>query len=340
MNTITEADKVLSERKCIICGKSESDFEKNDSWSEEHIIPEALGGDIKINDCCKKCNSLLGETIDANFVNDEMTEIIRLKLKIKGKKNIVPNPFKKEIDNFYSNMPDIKGHLIFNENGDFEKFDITNKHIVDKENFLGIPGIKGELVINDTIIPLNNTENCFVLVGNKGDEEELWKAAKKNTERNDRHPIAQMLFEVDGGDVSNKCEVGWTKEGREKFAKWNWSPELVKIAYEITYFALKNCSLGEEYLADPRAKDMQKFLKAYIYEETMSPTLKITLSDTDVSIKDVKKDISIRWCCSKENTLCCRVNIFNYAWGTVVVADDAAKFQKDLEKYLEHLGST
>ena len=46
--------------KCIFCGKTEAEFDKNNCWTEEHIIPQALGNEtLKIFNVCKNCNCLL-----------------------------------------------------------------------------------------------------------------------------------------------------------------------------------------------------------------------------------------------------------------------------------------
>ena len=45
-------------KKCIFCGKTEAEFDKHNCWTEEHIIPKALGNEtLRIFNVCKKCNS-------------------------------------------------------------------------------------------------------------------------------------------------------------------------------------------------------------------------------------------------------------------------------------------
>lgn len=286
-------------KKCIICGKPESKFGKDNLWSEEHIIPDALGGKIKITDCCKKCNSLLGKKVDANFINYKMTEFIRCKLKIKGK-NGVPNPINQLEDHF---IPGLKGHFILNENGDFEKFEFIKKPIVD-------------------------TENCLAFAGNKVDEEKMWEALKKNEERNNRKPVARVQIEVCVRETPRPYMwAKWSKDARDSFAVRYWMPELVKIAYEFTYYALKEYSLSEEYLDDSIAKDIQNFLNTLIYEKNLDSVNIPTDIELYASTKSVKKENSISFY-SEGNNIICKVNILNYAFGEVVVAGDADKFSK------------
>lgn len=46
---------------CIFCNASEN-------FSEEHIIPESLGGSIVIRNVCRACNSVLGSEVDVELV--------------------------------------------------------------------------------------------------------------------------------------------------------------------------------------------------------------------------------------------------------------------------------
>lgn len=72
--------------KCIIC-----EFEKDKkAFSEEHIIPDSLGGTIKISDVCKECNEKMGIYIDSPFVNYFFNRCYRVNNKIEGKKGAIP----------------------------------------------------------------------------------------------------------------------------------------------------------------------------------------------------------------------------------------------------------
>ncbi len=91
--------------KCIICGKNSVDLGDNNPLTEEHIIPKALGNNsLKCCFLCKTCNSRLGDTIDATFINSFDIQLIRRQLGIKGR-NGIPNPFAKGKD---SNGHDIR----------------------------------------------------------------------------------------------------------------------------------------------------------------------------------------------------------------------------------------
>ncbi len=65
--------------KCVIC--DEEILEK----SEEHVIPEAIGGKITFNGICKTCNKKLGAKVDFSFTENALMVFIRAYLGIKNK---------------------------------------------------------------------------------------------------------------------------------------------------------------------------------------------------------------------------------------------------------------
>ncbi|SEQ02529.1 HNH endonuclease [Amphritea atlantica] len=75
------------EKYCIICR------EESDNFSDEHVIPDALGGYYHIYTVCKECNSDLGSSVDAKLVNHQFAEFQRYLLGLTGKSKKLPNPF-------------------------------------------------------------------------------------------------------------------------------------------------------------------------------------------------------------------------------------------------------
>lgn len=73
--------------ECIICREEQTDF------SDEHVIPDSLGGYYHIYTVCKQCNSKLGEHVDDKLVNHKFADFQRFIHGIKGKSGKVPNPF-------------------------------------------------------------------------------------------------------------------------------------------------------------------------------------------------------------------------------------------------------
>lgn len=72
---------------CMICRKD------NVELSDEHIIPDSLGGVMHTYRVCKTCNSdLLGRKIDPLLTNHILIELVRFAKRIEGKKGGIPNP--------------------------------------------------------------------------------------------------------------------------------------------------------------------------------------------------------------------------------------------------------
>lgn len=72
--------------KCIICGNPAADL------TDEHVIPDSIGGYYHIYSVCKDCNSKLGDNVDTHLVNHWLIQGKRHLLKIPGKSGNIPNP--------------------------------------------------------------------------------------------------------------------------------------------------------------------------------------------------------------------------------------------------------
>lgn len=72
--------------KCIFCLN-------NAEPSEEHVIPDSVGGRLTICEVCKECNSSLSKNIDGPFSNFWYIRLVRYALQIGGKRGKIPFPF-------------------------------------------------------------------------------------------------------------------------------------------------------------------------------------------------------------------------------------------------------
>lgn len=97
MNTvkIMEITKTLIAKKhifskCIICKCVFGDDGKNPQ-SDEHIIPEFLGGKLKIGMVCKICNNAMGSGFEDRIAQSFLGKAHANKYQIKGKSGKVPN---------------------------------------------------------------------------------------------------------------------------------------------------------------------------------------------------------------------------------------------------------
>ena len=72
--------------KCIICHRDGQEM------SDEHVIPEAIGGYYHIYSVCKDCNSKLGYQVDKHLLNNWFTDAKRNEHNLPGKSGKVPHP--------------------------------------------------------------------------------------------------------------------------------------------------------------------------------------------------------------------------------------------------------
>ncbi len=100
--------------KCIICRKIRSNF------TEEHVIPDAIGGRYVIHTVCKACNDRLGRKVDLLLTDHYFTKFFRLYQNLPGKSGKLPNPF----DGTHSvkGESDTRVRLELNEDGHLTPF--------------------------------------------------------------------------------------------------------------------------------------------------------------------------------------------------------------------------
>lgn len=73
-------------KKCIICNTEKEE----DKFNIEHVIPESAGGSFEIDNVCEECNSLLGSTMNNNFLDNFFVKVYLSKFDIKSKKGKLP----------------------------------------------------------------------------------------------------------------------------------------------------------------------------------------------------------------------------------------------------------
>ena len=71
---------------CIICHRDEVEL------SDEHVIPDAIGGYYHIYNVCKNCNSNLGNCVDSYLLKHWLIIGARHNKRLAGKTNKIPNP--------------------------------------------------------------------------------------------------------------------------------------------------------------------------------------------------------------------------------------------------------
>lgn len=72
--------------RCILCRRDGLEM------SDEHVIPDAIGGYYHIYSVCKECNSRLGSKVDKYLLDNWLTVVKRNEYHMAGKTGVVPHP--------------------------------------------------------------------------------------------------------------------------------------------------------------------------------------------------------------------------------------------------------
>lgn len=211
----------ITKKKCIFCEKTEEKFDKNNCWTEEHIIPQALGNEtLKIFNVCKECNSGLGTYVDNYFVNHMFIKLIRQKLGLKGKSGKIPNAFKEGKDK--------DGHLIRVD----ENYQPTIVPYIEKSDthvkIVASSTVEARLMAEKTLSRMKLPKNQIQDALDKVDDIEF--------------EYFQPMLQYD-------CTVEFNR----------FYLEAIKIAFEYAVY-----KLGDDYLKDSRAIEIQQLLKGAI----------------------------------------------------------------------------
>ncbi|MFC0779886.1 HNH endonuclease [Flavobacterium sp. HJSW_4] len=277
-------------KKCIICFKEKEINEFN----EEHIFPEAIGGNLKIYDCCKLCNSKMGAIIDSELTNNEYIKIVRFLLKIKGKNGII-NPFNSLSNSAFEG---IKGKLIFEKSGKYSKFEIIQKTTIETEKSLQI------------VCDSDNMEGMLKTINKK--------IAKSNQPPFTIEDLRKNTTSIPHPKL-NYINIIINQENDDK-ALIYLIPELLKITYELGYYHFK-----EKYLNDPTSIAIRNAI-----EEIISGKLIID-RPTSIEIdgfnwKDIKRYNSYQFLI-KNNKIMCHLNILNFITARIVLSENSNNYE-------------
>ena len=78
--------------KCIICLSPHDETDNDKILTDEHIVPEFIGGKIVVKNVCKECNSTLGHSLEGPLSKNIYFRMYGYNNGIKGKKNKLTNP--------------------------------------------------------------------------------------------------------------------------------------------------------------------------------------------------------------------------------------------------------
>jgi len=230
--------------KCIICR-----FEKpQESFNDEHVIPDSLGGYYHIYSVCIDCNSRLGENVDAPLVNNKLSELYRFSQEIAGKSGKIPNPFAGTFTQ--KDAPNKKARLDVGKDGKLEVYHAPE--VTWKED----------------------GEKLFLRVSvDSKDESRLDQIVAKALSRKNIPPEAilrgERAVEIDASPFTSQWSMDLVK----------FKIGLLKIAYEFaidtipTYFDDENAKLISDILQHAKYNEALKYVKIGngLQEEIWSP---------------------------------------------------------------------
>ena len=207
---------------CIIC-RIEKDKKE---FSDEHVIPDALGGYYHIYTVCKSCNSILGQKVDSKLTNHIFSKYQRNTLNLKGKSGKVPNPFDGT-------------HIIKNDNNRKVRFEMDDKGIP-------MPYLLPEVEVE------KEEDKTVIKISIDGDDKDkfnsiLEKTLKRNGISTDTHKID---YDLDKHIKKFKPII----KMEHKLDVRDFKIGLLKIAYEFAVDKLP------EYFVDQKAKDISNAL--------------------------------------------------------------------------------
>ncbi|MGG5218508.1 HNH endonuclease [Rahnella variigena] len=205
--------------KCIICRKDK------DNMSDEHVIPDSIGGYYHIYNVCRDCNSHLGTKVDALLINDKITQFYRNAKSIKGKKGHIPNP----LSDIFTDVSDSRQKMTFKRSTDNEllPYIIQSNEVIRND----------EGVIEKITISLDEGEAKKV-------EVELDKILRRN--KLTREQIAGVT--VEKRVVSSSFKTTWSLNLN------SIKLSILKIAYEYAVDKIPG------YIDDPSALKISQIL--------------------------------------------------------------------------------
>lgn len=170
---------------CIICR-----LEK-DNMSDEHVIPDSLGGYYHVHTVCRDCNSLLGTKVDTHLINNKFGELYRSRYNLKGKTGGIPNPLGGVFTN--EEDPEIKATYRRKKDGSYEPYFMPYSKLI-KDNAGNVIGLTMSLDESD----LGQQELILkkILERNNLRESDIIKTETKKVENNSAYKSTwSMNFE-------------------------------------------------------------------------------------------------------------------------------------------------
>lgn len=218
--------------KCIICN------EIKENMSVEHIIPDAIGGNITIETVCKDCNSRLGSKVDCALTDDPFILYLRNIFEIKDKNGNLVDLTKR------LPLKDETGKRIVIKKGDGELFPKiytgnTSPYVKITKTTEGKHKI--EFRGSDVESILTKTKREFDKEGIPFCESDVRDKLTEQVKEN-------LSLELTPVEYNGQVDLD------------KYIPCILKIAYEAAFYML-----GDKYTNDSVGEEIRQYLYDYIY---------------------------------------------------------------------------
>jgi hypothetical protein len=211
---------------CIICREEKEEF------SDEHIIPEAIGGCCHIYNVCKNCNSIMGNKVDDKLVNHMLSKHMRFRNGLKGKTGEIPNPF-------------VGTHHL--ENDSSKKYQL----LPDEKSI-----IRPYMLPRTCEEEINKNEYRIVISVDDKDINKVDDILNKKLER-----LGLNINQIISKESIQDAEKELTIETHNNFDLEKYKIGLLKIAYEFAVSKIAN------YFNDEIAVEISHVLKNAAYDQ-------------------------------------------------------------------------
>jgi hypothetical protein len=282
--------------ECIFCRQ----LKNQEEFSDEHIIPEAIGGMLTIKSVCKECNGYLGRSIDVHLTDHFLVKARRFELGLAGKSGKIPNPIEhgESVD-----LPKSKMTYEFDKQGMPKSLHIERK--VEKEQLE------------------DGGQRVSISIDTK-DKDELPGIVNKILVRSGYHPMFKdeiekcyktVKIEHPGMIVSAKIDL------------LNFKRAFLKMAYELAWLWL-----GPAYLEDPvgsviRGCIMDKSRNGE-WEDKYEINGSVNITDHMLNLPMWKSETNshIAFMSRDGNCISCYIRVFQVMDGVLKVTMDSSRY--------------
>lgn len=272
------------------------------TFTQEHVFPESIGGNLIINEVCKNCNDFLGTKVDCLLVDMFPIKMIRAGLEIKNKSGKLPTPL---TGGFLLNDPALNAIQFYDKETGTLQFKL-------KDSFKEIQ---------------NEDGSCSITFS--GNEKDFEKLLEKIAERK-----GTILETKEETIIHKKPKI---RKEEENF-KFSCIPCLLKIAYSLGYYWLGEKYL-EDKLGKVLCAKIISQLELTDLDSTITALMGVPITFNYFSnnyfnnwtqdscshiaiLKKIKKDIV------------CFIRIFNIIEARIIISYDSKNYPDFQDQFL------